>query len=90
MAPPEAVVDEIERRLRESLRDVPHDDIELRVSKQGRHTYLLVHIVVPSDFEVPSIEDLDQIRFQTEKSLQDWNPEIVIDMLFVADPELTE
>ncbi len=90
MAPPKAVVDEIERRIVDSLQGVDYDHVEFRVSKQGRNTYLLVHVVVPRDYRIRSIADLDRIRRHSEKLLQDWNPEIVMDMLFVEDRRLTE
>ena len=90
MAPPKAVVDEIERRIVDSLQGVDYDHVEFRVSKQGRNTYLLVHVVVPRDYRIRSIADLDRIRRHSEKLLQDWNPEIVMNMLFVEDRRLTE
>ncbi len=62
MAPPQAVVNEIERRIVDSLQEVLYDHIEVRVSKQGRNTYLLVHVVVPRDYPIRSIADLDRIR----------------------------
>ena len=88
MAPPEDVVDEIENQLLETLTDVSTEHVELRVSKRGRVTYLLVHVVVADDFEVRGIAALDQIREKSESELKQWNPEIVMDMLFVRDREL--
>jgi cation diffusion facilitator family transporter len=88
MAPPEHVVDEIENELLETLKDVSTEHVELRVSKRGRVTYLLVHVVVADDFEVRDIAALDQIRKKSESDLKQWNPEIVMDMLFVRDRDL--
>ena len=88
MAPPEAVVEEIEQKLLASLGGVDYDHVELRVSKRGRITYLLVHVVVAETFEVSGIADLDAIRGRSEASLKAWNPEIVVDMLFVRDRSL--
>ncbi|MEH6516369.1 MAG: cation diffusion facilitator family transporter [Halioglobus sp.] len=90
MAPPEVVVDEIEARLLLSLADVRHDHVEVRVSKRGRNTYVLVHVVVAEDFAIKSIAELDDIRDHSDQQLQLLNPEIVMDMLFVKNPELAQ
>ncbi|MEH6605603.1 MAG: cation diffusion facilitator family transporter [Pseudomonadales bacterium] len=88
MAPQEHIVDDIERRLLESLQQVSVDHVEFRVSKRGRNTYVLVHVVVADDFGIQSISQLDDIRNSSEQHLKNWNPEIVMDMLFVKDPQL--
>ncbi len=88
MAPSEPLVDEIEQRLLDSLGDVDYEHVELRVTKRGRNTYVLVHIVVGDDFTITSIAELDTIRNRSERTLKGWNAEIVIDMLFVRDPQL--
>jgi cation diffusion facilitator family transporter len=90
MAPPEVVVDEIEARLLLALADVRHDHVEVRVSKRGRNTYVLVHVVVAEDFAIKSIAELDDIRDHSDQQLQLLNPEIVMDMLFVKNPELAQ
>jgi cation diffusion facilitator family transporter len=90
MAPPEAVVEEIEERLKDSLKHFATRQVELRVNKRGRNTYLLVHVVVPETFVLQSIADLDRVRRHSEAALKAWNPEIVMDMLFVQDPSLAE
>ena len=46
---------------------------------------MLVHVVVAEDFEIDSVAHLDEIRRKSERDLKEWNPEIVIDMLFVQD-----
>ena len=88
MAPSEPLVDEIEQRLLDSLSDVDYDHVELRVTNRGRNTYVLVHIVVGDTFAITSVAGLDEIRNRSERALKGWNPEIVIDMLFVKDPQL--
>jgi predicted Co/Zn/Cd cation transporter (cation efflux family) len=90
MAPSEPLVDEIEQRLLDSLGDVDYDHVELRVTKRGRNTYVLVHIVVSDAFTITSVAGLDEIRNRSERALKGWNPEIVIDMLFVKDPQLAK
>lgn len=88
MAPPEEVVDEIGEKLIPTLAHVPHELIEYRVNKRGRNTYLLVHVLVSNEFELHSIETLDEIRRESSKKMKAWNPEIVMDILFVKDKTL--
>ncbi|MDN3638178.1 cation diffusion facilitator family transporter [Simiduia curdlanivorans] len=88
MAPPPDVVDEIGERLIPTLAHVPHDLIEYRVNKRGRNTYLLVHVLVSDEFELHSIEKLDDIRRKSSAQMKEWNPEIVMDVLFVKDKTL--
>ncbi|MCR8922000.1 cation diffusion facilitator family transporter [Dasania sp. GY-MA-18] len=90
MAPPAKVVDEIEAKLFELLGHIPHQLIELRVTKRGRNTYVLVHLVVSDEFKVNSIKELDQIRYDTMAAIKVWNPEVVLDILFVQDLALAE
>jgi len=88
MAPAETLVAEIERRLLASLAGLDYADVEFRVTKRGRDTYVLIHFVVGNTFNITSIAELDTIRQRTEHALKNWKPEIVMDMLFVKDPAL--
>lgn len=88
MAPPEHVVDDIENRLLEALSQENTEHVELRVSKRGRVTYLLVHVVVGDGFAVGDVSELDRIRKRCEQQLKAWNPQILMDMLFIRDREL--
>ena len=90
MAPPEPLVNDIEEQLLASLSDVATDLVEVRVTKRGRNTYLLVHVVVSEGFRINSVADLDAIRHRSEGVLKTWRPEIVMDMLFVRDPALAD
>jgi len=88
MAPPDSVVKEIEQRLLASLDEVDYDHVELRVTKRGRNTYMLVHVVVSEAFSIRTVAELDTIRRASESALRNWNREIVMDMLFVRDEKL--
>lgn len=90
MAPPEPLVNDIEEQLLATLADVSYDMVEVRVTKRGRNTYLLVHVVVSEDFRIQSVADLDVIRNRSEAVLKAWRPELVMDMLFVRDPALAD
>ena len=90
MAPPTEIVDEIDEKLHEYLGHIPHKLIECRVTKRGRNTYVLVHLVVTEAFKINRIKELDDIRHQAMHRMEQWNPEIVMDILFVEDLALAE
>ena len=90
MAPPEPMVTEIEQQLLATLAEVACDRVEVRITKRGRNTYLLVHVVVSEDFRLHSVAELDAIRYRSDAVLKAWRPEIVMDMLFVQDASLAD
>lgn len=89
-APPEAVTSVIEKKLKQTLSNVPYEHIEVRISKSGRDLYLLVHIIVDGSFGVTTVRELDAIRKVTEKTMREWNPSILMDILFISDPKLAD
>ena len=52
--------------------------------------YLLVHIIVDDAFSIATISDLDEIRLKCEAEMREWDPSIIMDILFIKDPELAE
>jgi predicted Co/Zn/Cd cation transporter (cation efflux family) len=89
-APPEAVSKLIEKKLKKTLADVPYEHVEVRISKRGRDIYLLVHIIVDDAFSIATISELDEIRLKCESEMREWEPAIIMDILFIQDPELAE
>ncbi|MFQ3325338.1 MAG: putative Co/Zn/Cd cation transporter (cation efflux family) [Pseudomonadales bacterium] len=60
------------------------------MSKRGRNTYILVHVVVSDEFKITSIKELDVIRHKTSDAMVAWNPDIVLDIMFVQDLAFAE
>jgi len=89
-APTSGIVEEIKAQLTRSLKDVEYDAIEVRVSKRGRGLYLLAHIVVSDEFNISSVEDLDDIRENSHAMLEKLYENITIDLVFVSNPEYAE
>ncbi|MBU3003578.1 cation diffusion facilitator family transporter [Paraglaciecola arctica] len=87
-APPEAVTAVIEKKLKQTLSTVPYEHVEVRISKRGRDLYILVHIIVNESFSVATISELDDIRISCESAMREWNPSIIMDILFITDPKL--
>ena len=87
MAPPESLVDKIELELEKATADIPLNDIEYRVMKHGRATFLLVHLMVSDAFHFNTVADLDNIREKIDDHMLRFNPEIVMEILFIKDRE---
>lgn len=89
-APPEAVTTVIEKKLKQTLATVPYEHVEVRISKSGRDLYLLVHIIVAESFSIATISELDDIRLKCEAGMREWDPSIIMDILFIKDPDLAD
>jgi cation diffusion facilitator family transporter len=90
MAPPEPFVNELEKQLDDATKNIPLNDYEFRVVKHGRNTFLLVHLMVSDDFHFNTVADLDRIRGKIETRILAFNPEIVMEILFIKDKVWSE
>ncbi|MBU2511843.1 cation diffusion facilitator family transporter [bacterium] len=90
MAPPESVIDDLDIHLKKAIQDVPLIDYEFRVLKQGRNTFLLVHLIVSDEFHIDSVEELDRIREGIDSKMIAFNPEITMEVLFIKDKAWAE
>ena len=87
MAPPDSFVSQIQGQLEKATRDIPLEDYEFRVVKQGRQTFILVHLMVSDEFHFNTVADLDAIRKKMKQQILEFNPEIVMEVLFIKDKE---
>lgn len=85
MAPPDSIVNQIEEQLKKATRAIPLEGYEFRVAKQGRQTFLQVHLMVSDEFHFNTVADLDAIREKMNQQILDFNPEIVMDVLFIKN-----
>ncbi len=86
-APTSGIVEKIKNQLETSLHGIEYESIEVRVSKRGRGLYLLAHIIVSDEFNVSSVEDLDDIRSKSHRMLEELYENIVVDLVFVSNPK---
>ncbi len=87
-APDTDLIEALRETLKDALSEVDYQTLELRVSKRGRGLYVLVHVIVRTEFEIRTISDLDNIRKQCNQKLKSKYPNITVDLLFVSDPAL--
>jgi predicted Co/Zn/Cd cation transporter (cation efflux family) len=53
--------------------------------KVGRYFYVLIKLIVGSDFHCSEIADLDRIRDRISAALAGSHPRLVLDVVFTAD-----
>ena len=80
-SPQSAMRRHIERLFQSAIESVPCADKRLRMTQIGRHLYLNIYWLLPDNFELNSVKQLDLIREKIEAALkpeyQDLNVEVI-------------
>ncbi|MGI9571309.1 MAG: cation diffusion facilitator family transporter, partial [Desulfobulbia bacterium] len=84
-APSAEVVKSVEEVVSESLGDLPVVESFVRVLQPGRTRMVSVHVVLPAEYPVSSIGELDEIRTGILGALQKLHGSTFVDVLFTAD-----
>lgn len=84
-APSEAVVRSVEEVVTRCLSDLPVTESFVRVLQPGRTRLVSVHVVLPEEYPVTGLRELDQIRKKTEVELQNLHSSTYLDLIFTAD-----
>jgi predicted Co/Zn/Cd cation transporter (cation efflux family) len=84
-APDRSVVDQVTEIVDANVKDLPVQERFVRVVQPGRQRIILVHIVLPSDYNPDSLDQLDAIRAQTYEALSEAHAATIVDILFTAD-----
>ena len=87
-APKSEIVEQIRRKIEACTADLPVEKLYLRVIQPGRTRMVLAHVVLPSDFRVEGLAQLDAIQAKTLERLRTDHPDTTIDMIFTADASL--
>ena len=67
------------------LKDLPVEERFIRVVQPGRQRMVLVHVVLPTDYEPASLGSLDDVRAKTHDALVAAHVATILDMLFTTD-----
>ncbi len=84
-APSAEVVKSVEESVSASLGDLPVVESFVRVLQPGRTRLVSVHVVVPEQYPISSIGELDEIRARILRALQKLHESTYVDVLFTAD-----
>ncbi len=85
VAPDPVVQEEVRARVRDAVAGIPARRVEVGMVKVGRFFYARAHVILPGDYGVKSISDLDDIRSGIGEALQDLEYRLVLDTIFTAD-----
>ena len=85
MAPAGDTAEEIEKHLTEAAGAFQFKNQIVRIQKHGRETYLNVHMVLDEDYAIDTIDTLDNIRAKLDAKMKAYDPQIVMDLIFVGD-----
>ena len=84
-APSKEVVQEVEEAVQASLNDLPVIESFVRVVQPGRTRMISVHVVLPGDYSITSLGQLDEIRAEVQATLDELHRPTIVDVLFTAD-----
>jgi cation diffusion facilitator family transporter len=85
VAPEPSVQEHIKSKVRAAVAELPVKDVHVSMVKVGRYFYSLVHLVIPPDYSVAKISDLDQVRRDIGDALKDIEYKLVLDTIFTSD-----
>ncbi len=88
VAPESALDREIRQTISQVARTQKHpiDRFHLQMMVQGRVLYVFIQILVPAEFVVERVQELDQLRQQFADEIADLHPFPEIDIVFTEDP----
>lgn len=89
-APAPAIQEEVRRRVKGAVKEVPTTATEIRMMKIGRFLYVLNQIVVSPEFRYGDVGELDAVRSRIATALEGIEPTPVVDTLFTADSRWAE
>jgi len=70
--------------LQSALSELPDHEVDLRMARVGRTPLMLVHVVLPAEFEPGRIGDLDRIRLGAHQALSERFDNLMFELVFTA------
>ena len=90
-APDPEITKEVERRVDEAIADIPHDGpAVVRLLKMGGNLTVLVHVILPEDFAIGSVQQLDDARSKIQSALGKMELRCYLDVVFTGDRSAAE
>lgn len=84
-APSPEVVESVEAAVAASLQDLPVKESFVRVLQPGRTRMVSVHLVLPREYPVSGLGQLDEIRAEVLAELEKLHGPTIVDVIFTAD-----
>jgi predicted Co/Zn/Cd cation transporter (cation efflux family) len=88
IAPEPALQKDVDERLRSAAADLGFDRTVARMVRVGRTFYVHAHVIVPPEFRLTRIAELDTLRSKIGAALNDAHPNLAVELIFTEDPEV--
>ncbi len=86
-APPERVTAPVRETIRSTLAHIPVRALGTRIVRPGRTLYVFVQVLLPRDYPVGRLEELDALRDELDRAVRHQAPSVVLDVLFTSDEQ---
>jgi cation diffusion facilitator family transporter len=83
--PSQKILHEVEDIVKKCMTHLPVQKLYVRVIQPGRSRMVLVHVVLPIEFQIDGVAMLDAIRSETLAKLKEAHLATALDMVFTAD-----
>ncbi|QJQ94115.1 MULTISPECIES: cation diffusion facilitator family transporter [Halomonadaceae] len=84
-APPESLATPVRAAIIEELKELPTRQVRVRMVRPGRMLYVVVHVVLPEEFPLHSLRELDALRERIDSAVRNIYSPLIVDTLFTAD-----
>ena len=84
-APSPEVVQGVEQAVKASLKKLPVVESFVRVLQPGRTRMVSVHVLLPDDYPIAGLGQLDGIRAEVLAELEKLHRPTIVDVIFTAD-----
>ena len=84
-APPARVTEPVREAIHSVLGQLPVRGVETRIVRPGRTLYVFVQVLLPRDFPVGRLEELDALRDELDAAMHRHSSPVVLDVLFTSD-----
>jgi cation diffusion facilitator family transporter len=89
-APPAAITEAVEAKVRAALADLPTRAIYVRTVKPGRTAYVTVHALVEPELATLDLAAADALRRTVIEALVSGHAPVIVDVVFTTIPEYAE
>ncbi len=86
-SPQSAMRQHIEQLFQSAITDIPCANRRLRMTQVGRYLYLHIYWLVPENFELTSVKQLDRTRENIEAVLKPEYSDLNVDIIFTQDEQ---
>ena len=84
-SPSAELVEKVTTELSESIAELPVQAVYVRVIQPGRTRMVTAHVVLPEDYTVGRLAELDDVRRRAQKHLEREHRPTVVDLFFTTD-----